>query len=131
MLSEQFSLDGADALSSFASGTFSVDQGVSLRSELARPLTLQLIDDLMSPVRLHPYLYGAYGHGEIVNPTAAQKGAIDAGSAGLGMRSSAGTTVAGVPLGSALAVEMGRQFSNVPGSRRADTALTCALNLTP
>ncbi len=128
MLSEQFSLDGADALSSFASGTFSVDQGVSLRSELARPLTLQLIDDL-PPVLFVPYLYGAYGHGEIVNPTAAQKGAIDAGSAGLGMRSSAGTTVAGVPLGSALAVEMGRQFSNVPGER-GGYRMNVALNLT-
>jgi hemolysin activation/secretion protein len=128
MLSEQFSLDGVDALSSFAAGSFSVDQGVSLRAELARPLTLQLIDN-RPPVLFVPYLYGAYGYGDVVNPTAVQKGRIDAGAAGLGVRSAAGTRVGGLPIGGALAVEVGRQYSNVPGERGGYRA-SIALNLT-
>lgn len=34
--SEQFSLDGLDQVSAFVADTFSVDQGVTLRGELAR-----------------------------------------------------------------------------------------------
>ena len=70
MLAEQFSLDGPDALSSFAAGTFSVDQGLSLRLELARPFVLSL--DGVPPLMLVPYVFGAYGYGQIVNPTAMQ-----------------------------------------------------------
>ena len=128
MLSEQFSLDGPDALSSFAAGTFSVDQGASLRAELARPFTVSLPAD-MPALTLAPYLFGAYGYGEIANTTAVQKAVIDAGSAGLGMRTAAGASVAGVPLGSSLAIEMGRRFSNVPGER-GGYRMDVALNLT-
>jgi hemolysin activation/secretion protein len=128
MLSEQFSLDGADAVSSFASGSFSVDQGASLRAELARPLALQLAPNRPA-VLFVPYLYAAAGHGVVVNPTAAQQSFVDAGSAGLGVRSSAGTRVGGLPVGSALAVEIGRQYSNVPGLRGGYRA-NIALNLT-
>jgi hemolysin activation/secretion protein len=128
MLSEQFSLDGANALSSFASGSFSVDQGASLRAELARPFALKLIDSL-PPAQFVPYLYGAYGYGDVVNATAVQKGMIEAGSAGLGVRSSAGTGIGGSPIGGALAVEVGRQFSNVPGERGGYRA-NIVLNLT-
>jgi hypothetical protein len=56
-----------------------------------------------------------------------QKAIIDAGSAGLGMRSAAAANAAGMPLGSSLAIEMGRRFSNVPGVRggyRANFAMT-------
>jgi len=128
MLSEQFSLDGPDALSSFAAGTFSVDQGASLRIELARPFTVSLLDD-MPPLTLAPYLFGAYGYGELADATAVQRAVIDAGSAGLGMRCAAGTSVAGVPLGSNLSVEMGRRFSDVP-SERGGYRMDVALNLT-
>jgi len=128
VLSEQFSLDGADALSSFAAGSFSVDQGASLRAELARPSTLQLIDN-RPPALFVPYLYAAYGAGELVNPTAVQKGVIDAGSAGFGVRTSAGTRVGGSPIGGFLAVEVGRQFANVPGERGGYRA-NISLNLT-
>jgi hemolysin activation/secretion protein len=128
MLAEQFSLDGPDALSSFASGTFSVDQGLSLRTELARPFTIAIINDV-GPLTLVPYVFGAYGYGEIVQPTAAQKAAVNAGSAGLGMRTAAAATLVGWPLGSALSVEFARQFSNVPGQRDGyRTAL--AVNIT-
>lgn len=125
MLSEQFSLDGPDALSSFAAGTFSVDQGASLRLEFARPVSIVVLDNV-EPLNLSPYLFGAYGYGQIADPTAAQKAAIDAGSAGFGLRTSTGANAAGLPLGSSLAVEFGRQLSNVPGERlgyRANVSL--------
>ncbi len=125
MLAEQFSLDGPDALSSFAAGTFSVEQGTSLRLELARPFTLVLPEKL-PPLNLAPYFFGAYGYGQIIDPTAVQKAIINAGSAGFGLRTGAAANLVGWSLGSSLAVEFGRQFSNVPGQRdgyRTDIAL--------
>jgi hemolysin activation/secretion protein len=127
MLSEQFGLDGSEALSAFASGTFSVDEGATLRAELSHPFSLSLgAFGLAPPLGLAPYVYGAVGRGIIDQATAAQKGVITAGSAGLGLRSAAATSASGLPLGSTLAVEFGRQFSNVPGERvgyRANVAL--------
>jgi hemolysin activation/secretion protein len=128
MLAEQFSLDGADALSSFAAGTFNVDQGTSLRLELARPFTLTLPEN-MPPLTLAPYLFGAYGYGQIIDPTTVQQAIINAGSLGLGMRTSAATTQMGLPLGSSLSVEGGRQFTNVSG-QRAGYRVNMALSLT-
>ncbi len=49
MLAEQFGLDGSDALSAFASGTFSVDEGATLRAELSHPFSLGPLG-LMPPV---------------------------------------------------------------------------------
>jgi hemolysin activation/secretion protein len=125
MLSEQFGLDGPEALSAFASGTFSVDEGTTLRAELSHPFALKL--GLMPALGLSPYIYGAVGRGVIDHATAAQKGIVEAGSAGLGVRSAAAASPSGLPLGSTLAVEFGRQFSNLPGERvgyRANVALT-------
>lgn len=124
MLSEQFGLDGSESLSAFASGTFSVDEGTTLRAELSHPFALAL--GFAPPLGLSPYLYGAVGRGVSDQATAAQKGIVEAGSAGLGLRSAAAATADGWPLGSTLAVEFGRQFSNVPGERvgyRANVAL--------
>lgn len=128
MLAEQFSLDGPDALSSFAAGTFSVDQGASLRLELARPFTLALPENL-PPLNLAPYFFGAYGYGQIVDPTAVQTAIINAGSLGLGMRTGAAIAPTGLPVGSSLAVEMGRQFTNVNG-QRAGYRVNIALSVT-
>jgi hemolysin activation/secretion protein len=124
MLSEQFGLDGTEALSAFASGTFSVDEGTTLRAELSHPFSLVL--GMAPPLGLSPYLYGAVGRGIVDQATAVQKGIIEAGSAGVGLRSAAAASPSGLPLGSTLAVEFGRQFSNVPGERvgyRANVAL--------
>jgi hemolysin activation/secretion protein len=129
MLSEQFGLDGPDALSGFASGTFSVDQGLSLRAEFARPFALSLgALGGLPPLGLSPYVFGAFGYGQIVQPTAVQKGSIDAGSAGIGLRSAAAADV-GLPLGSTLSVELARRFSDVPGLRGGYRA-NLAVNLT-
>jgi hemolysin activation/secretion protein len=124
MLSEQFGLDGSEALSAFASGTFSVDEGTTLRAELSHPFSLAL--GQAPALGLSPYLYGAVGRGFIDQATAAQKGVIDAGSAGIGLRTAVAVSPSGLPLGGTLAVEFGRQFSNVPGQRvgyRANVAL--------
>lgn len=114
MLAEQFGLDGVDALSSFASGTFSVDEGMTLRGELGHSFLLPA--GLAPPLDLSPYVYGAVGRGVIDQATAAQKGVIEAASAGVGIRTAAASTP-GLPLGSNLAAEFGRQFSDVPGER--------------
>jgi len=112
MLAEQFSLDGPDALSSFAAGTFNVDQGVSLRFELARPFVL-----LPLPLNVAPYLFGSYGYGQIVSPTTVQQPFINAGSAGVGVRSNNAFVPAGLPVGSSFSVELGRQITDVSGQR--------------
>lgn len=114
MVAEQFSLDSPDALSSFAAGTLNVDEGATLRMELSRPFSLPL--GPMPALDLSPYLFGAFGRGVIDQATAAQKSVINAGSAGIGIRNTA-MWLSTVPLGTSLAVEFGRQFSNVPGQR--------------
>jgi hemolysin activation/secretion protein len=108
MLAEQFALDGIAAVSSFADGTFSVDQGVTLRTEFSRPVGVTLAQQ---NVVLSPYVFGAGGWGELVMPTALEHRDIGAGSAGIGLRADAG--IVGV-MGGTLAAEFARKFSDVP-----------------
>ena len=115
MLAEQFSLDGSDALSGFASGTFSVDQGATVRAELARPFAVP-IPAPASPLIVAPYVFGAFGRGEIVQPTAVQQKDIDAGSAGVGARTDA--SIVGGPIGGSFAMEAAAKFADVPGDGR-------------
>jgi len=81
---EQIALDGNDAVTAFASGTFAADQGVSLRGELSRPLALQLGALTAS---LSPYLFGAFGRGWLANASAVEQPAFNAEAVGLGLRS--------------------------------------------
>ena len=108
MLSEQFALDGITALSAFADGTFSVDQGATLRAELRRPVTLPVAGQT---VILAPYLFGAGGWGEFVMPTAVEQRDLGAGAAGFGLQADAGIVGVG---GGTLAFEFARKFSDVP-----------------
>ena len=108
MLSEQFALDGITALSAFADGTFSVDQGATLRAELRRPVTLPVAGQT---VILSPYLFGAGGWGEFVMPTAVEQRDLGAGAAGFGLQADAGIVGVG---GGTLAFEFARKFSDVP-----------------
>ena len=120
MLSEQFALDGVAALSAFADGTFSVDQGASLRAELRRPLALPVAGQ---SVIFTPYLFGAGGWGELIMPTAVEHRDRGAGAAGFGLRTDAG--IAGVA-GGTLAFEFARKFSavtTVPAGYRANLSL--------
>ena len=80
---EQLSLDSADILSGFASGTFSVDSGVVGRIELSRPVDVRL-DHVSSVVT--PYLFAAAGRGWLEEPTAVERRSTTAHSFGGGVR---------------------------------------------
>jgi hemolysin activation/secretion protein len=112
-LAEQISLDGADALSAFPSGTFTVDEGATLRGEFIHPVAFTVSG---VQAMLAPYLFGAVGRGFVDDPTAVQQSAIDAGSLGIGMRT--GADVTGAPYGGSLSVELARAFSNVTNERQ-------------
>jgi len=120
MLAEQFSLDGTGALSSFAEGSLSVDQGATLRTELSRPFALPIFSHTFV---FSPYVFAAGGIGNIVLPTLVERADITAGSAGVGLRTDTG--VAGV-FGSTVAFEFARKFSdvrNVPTGYRANLSV--------
>ncbi|MBV8471848.1 MAG: hypothetical protein JO255_03620, partial [Alphaproteobacteria bacterium] len=110
-ISEQFSLDGETAASGYPLGTFSVDEGATLRGELIRPIALP------GSMSIAPYAFGAVGRGRIDDPTYIQQGLITAGSFGVGLRG--GADVAGLPVqGVVYAVELARALSDVPGEQQ-------------
>ena len=112
-VSEQIALDGPQAASGYPVGTFTVDEGATLRAEIGRPYSL------LGPTfqaTLTPYLFSAGGRGWIDQPTAAQQANIDTASFGLGLRTSESWTGA---LGEALVnVELARALSNVPTQKQ-------------
>ncbi len=114
MLAEQFSLDGLDALSAYAAGTFSVDQGATMRAELSRPVAIALPAAATS-LALAPYIFGAGGWGQLAMPTVVQQKSIDAGSAGIGIRTDANAM--GTPWDGTLALEWAAKFSDAPAER--------------
>jgi hemolysin activation/secretion protein len=109
---EQIVLDGNDALSAFASGTFSADQGVMLRSELSRPFGFDALHATISP-----YVFGAAGRGWVANATSVEQPVFNAGAVGLGVRSNV-DALANLPGGS-LTLEVARGFADLSGVRRA------------
>ncbi len=113
MLSEQFALDGTEAVSAFAAGTFSVDQGATLRGELVRPFAAR-IDAVGATVS--PYVFGSFGRGWLFDVTSVEQSIINAGAIGLGARSSV-DVAAGQP-GLSFGLELARQFTDVPGLRQ-------------
>jgi hemolysin activation/secretion protein len=110
MQSEQFALDGPDAVSAFAAGTLPADQGVTFRGELARPIRVA-----MNAATLSPYVFGAAGRGWLMNPTAVEQPVFDAGALGAGLRSSVGI---GAWRSLNVDLELARQFTDVPGLRQ-------------
>ena len=110
--SEQFALDGSDAVSAFSAGTFSVDQGATLRAELLHPFAIRFEAATAS---ISPYLFGSAGHGWFFNATSVEQSVVNAGALGIGARSSVQdtTSITGLSLG----VELARKFSDVPGAR--------------
>lgn len=110
MRPEQISLDGSDQMSAFASGTFTADQGIVLRSELTRPfrVTWGGINAGVSP-----YLFGAVGHGWLAQATAVEQPSFTAESFGLGVRTGLESR-AGGPTGS-LTLELARGFTDLAG----------------
>jgi hemolysin activation/secretion protein len=106
---EQIVLDGNDALSAFALGTFSADQGVMLRSELSRPFGFDAF------ATISPYVFGAAGRGWVANATSVEQPAFNAGAVGLGVRSNV-DALANLPGGS-LTLEVARGFTDLSGVR--------------
>jgi hemolysin activation/secretion protein len=111
-IAEQFSLDGLQAASAYPLGTFSADEGATLRGELQRSYSFG-----WAPGRatVSPYLFGAASQGWIDEPTAVQPGHISAESFGVGLRLGANATTPILPVGSTFSIELARGFSNVAG----------------
>jgi hemolysin activation/secretion protein len=110
LVSEQFALDGPQALSAFSSGTLNVDEGGTLRVELARPFAATF--DPAVPLVLSPYGFGSIGAGRLVEPTIIELSDIRGGSVGAGVRS--GIELGGGYHGVTLGLEVARQFSSLP-----------------
>lgn len=108
--SEQFGLDAPDGVSSFPTGTFLVDEGVSGRAELARPFDWRT-EQLTTTVT--PYVFGATSKGFLNMPTAVEPSSIVASSIGVGVR--AGLDHLSSFNGLSAALEWGKQYSDYPG----------------
>jgi hemolysin activation/secretion protein len=109
LVSEQFSLDGPQAVSAYPSGTLNVDEGGTLRVELSRsfvPIGTAV------PVILSPYSFGSFGVGRLVEPTILELAVVRGGAVGAGVRS--GIDIPGGYQGVVLGLEVARQFSNLP-----------------
>ena len=111
--SEQFALDGVDAVSAFAAGTLSADQGVTVRGELVRPFSARFG---ATSATVSPYLFGAAGRGWLIDATSVEQPVINAGALGLGARGNV-ETAEGSP-GLNLGLELARQFTDVAGARQ-------------
>lgn len=110
LLPEQIALDGSDAVSAFPSGTFTADQGMTLRTELSRPFVAQLATKDMI---LSPYLFGAFGRGWIAHATVLEQAAFDASAIGVGFRTNWETVIC--PAGMTLTVEAARGLTDLIG----------------
>lgn len=82
--SEQFTLEGSDGLSAFIGGKTAVDAGVKTRVELSyfgRMLSAGTARGFFAP-----YVFGAFGAGRIMAPTAVERSGIDAWNLGAGVQ---------------------------------------------
>jgi hemolysin activation/secretion protein len=116
--SEQATLEGADALSSYIGGITAIDGSATLRAEIKRTPVA------MGGVRLSPYLFGAAGAGWISRPTAVEQGRYTLYNPGLGLRAA----FAGERLAATL--EYGHGFSTAQqfnGVDRVAAALTLSI----
>ncbi len=109
MLAEQFDLDGADALSGFSAATLPVDQGGTIRGELARQFDIKLGPDTAN---LYPYVFGSGGRGNLETQYLNGIQVIDAASVGVGMRNNLGFSPTSVT--TSVNAELAKDFSNIP-----------------
>ena len=109
MIAENFSLDGSMAVSGYAAGTLNVDRGVSLRTELSRPLAFELLG---TQNIVAPYVFYAWGRGVHEWAFESEIKRVRAETVGLGFR--ADTNITGAPYGKSLSLEFGKSTSNVP-----------------
>lgn len=109
LVSEQFSLDGLQAVSAYPSGTLNVDEGGTLRIEFSRPFVFLANS---TPLVLSPYGFGSFGAGRLIEPTSVELAVVHSGAAGVGARSN--LDIPGGYQGLSIGLEVARQFSNVP-----------------
>ena len=122
LVSEQFAMDGQDALSAFMQGGLGVDAGETLRGELSRAAAWPADGGAV----LSPYVFAGQGYGMIYAPTYVEKSHIRATALGLGLR-----VAFDRPDGSGADVgaELSRGFSNAPGEATSSRAvLTVSLH---
>ena len=121
LTSEEFALDGADALSAFPQGAFSVDAGETARAELSRPVVLPTSFGAMS---LSPYLFGAQGYGLIYKATVVEQSRLRTAAFGLGARFNFDRPDGFS--GGFVAFELSRGLSDVPGATANNRAAISA-----
>jgi hemolysin activation/secretion protein len=109
LVSEQFSLDGPQAVSAYPSGTLNVDEGGTLRVELSRSFALLANS---TPMVLSPYGFGSFGAGRLIEPTLVELAVVRSGAVGVGVRSN--LDIPGGYQGLSLGLEVARQFANLP-----------------
>jgi hemolysin activation/secretion protein len=83
LVSEQFDIGGLRLLSGIFPGTLFGDNAWTVRGEIGRPLT---IPEVAGGLHLTPYLFGAYGGVQIVNPSAVESSTVYASNVGGGLR---------------------------------------------
>ena len=108
LVSERFSLDGTDAVAGFNAGALAVDQGFTVRGELARPISLA---DVGFATVISPYLLATAGAGQVVRPTVVERDIVRAAAFGAGVRLSASTENG--RSAALIGFEVARQFSNL------------------
>lgn len=109
MLSENFLIDGFEAVSGYAAGTLNADRGVTARGELTRPFNVDLLgyNHIIAP-----YIFGAWGSGVRESIHAGPFRNVVASTIGGGLRTD--TNFTGSPFGESLMIEFGRDRSNIP-----------------
>jgi hemolysin activation/secretion protein len=114
LVSEQFSLDGPQAISAYPTGTLNVDEGGTLRGELSRPFA---VPGFVVPLILSTYGFGTFGIGRLIEPTIVELDVVRGGAVGAGLRSS--IDMPGGDQGVTFGLEMARQYSNLPNLTQA------------
>lgn len=115
MTSEQFALDAEDAVSSFSAGSYNVDSGATLRTELRWPSFKASRHWLAAP-----YIFAAAGTGHVYNSTAAEAADVRIGALGLGARVSVNRLPLLGSVKATLGFEYGRQFVRLANQAEGD-----------
>ena len=113
MRSEQISLDTSEALSAFVPGTLNADEALTLRGELARPVTFDMFG---TDFAASPYLFAAAGRGWLATATAVEQASFNAASIGTGVRSN--VKLPATQTDASVAVEVARAFTDLSGLRQ-------------
>ena len=106
-ISAQFSIDGADAVSSLDMGSLSTDSGIVTRGEIARAFQVSAGG---SNAVLAPYVFSAAGIGSLASPTALEQRTVTANAYGIGLRGTFPNPGTGTT--SVILIELGQVHGN-------------------